>query len=62
MKYRVEKVMEHSEVFYVEADSMEDAENKIDDMEGLICNESWLDTNVDEVSDEEWDEQQSIIG
>ena len=62
MKYKVEKFMQHSVIFYVEADCKEDAEDKIDDMKGEICKYEWLDTAVYSVDDKEWYELKHARG
>ncbi len=58
MKYKVEKEVEYTLVYYVEAESAEDAENKVDEMEGDICNEREIETIVDELTDEQWKDLQ----
>lgn len=57
MKYKVEKFMQHSVIFYVEADSEDEAADNIDDMEGRICKYEWLDTGIEKLTEKEWEEE-----
>ena len=55
-KYKVQKLIQYTEVYYVEVDDIDDAVDSCDSIEPIIIDDdSWLDTIVDEITDEEYE-------
>jgi len=54
MKFIVKKRIEYLECYYIEAESAEEAEDKIDDVGGFICDEELIETIVEDLTEEQW--------